>query len=327
MPRRARARPSVAVFAPPDDPHASRVARHLASLGADVLWIDLASCGEGGLFSLEDGVPRYHGEDLTRLRSAYVRSVQVRLPFHEVDLAPAERESTPEARARALARRWAGERERLSFLTCFLVALERAGVRVVNPVATLDQHFLKLDQLALLRGAGLPVPRTLATSDPDALARFVEEVGPGRVVYKPLAGGALCRRLERADLAPERLALLARAPVLFQEEARGADLRVFVVGGAVAAAYEVLVAGEGVDFRGRERGVRRVALARPLERACRRAAEACSMAFTGIDLKLAPDRSYVFLEANPSPMFAGFEESAGERGAVSGALARHLVGE
>ncbi len=47
-----------------------------------------------------------------------------------------------------------------------------------------DQHFAKPDQLAILRAAGLPVPRTLVTNDLDLLRRFVADVG-GRAVRKP----------------------------------------------------------------------------------------------------------------------------------------------
>ena len=33
--------------------------------------------------------------------------------------------------------------------------------------------------------------------------------------------------------------------------------------------------------------------------------------WTGIDYRLTPDRQYVFLEANPSPMFLGFQSATG----------------
>jgi D-alanine-D-alanine ligase-like ATP-grasp enzyme len=33
--------------------------------------------------------------------------------------------------------------------------------------------------------------------------------------------------------------------------------------------------------------------------------------WTGIDLRLTPEGRYVFLEANPSPMFLGFEQRSG----------------
>jgi D-alanine-D-alanine ligase-like ATP-grasp enzyme len=40
-------------------------------------------------------------------------------------------------------------------------------------------------------------------------------------------------------------------------------------------------------------------------------ARTLGLVWTGIDFRLTPDGVYVFLEANPSPMFMGFEKYAG----------------
>ncbi len=40
-------------------------------------------------------------------------------------------------------------------------------------------------------------------------------------------------------------------------------------------------------------------------------ARALDLLWTGIDLRLTPEGDYVFLEANPSPMFLGFERQTG----------------
>lgn len=47
----------------------------------------------------------------------------------------------------------------------------------------------------------------LATNDPGAVRAFVREVG--KAVYKPLAGGATVRLVEKGDLSKKRLAALA----------------------------------------------------------------------------------------------------------------------
>ena len=44
---------------------------------------------------------------------------------------------------------------------------------------------------------------------------------------------------------------------------------------------------------------------------CLDAARALDLLWTGIDLRLTPEGRYVFLEANPSPMFLGFESRSG----------------
>ena len=40
-------------------------------------------------------------------------------------------------------------------------------------------------------------------------------------------------------------------------------------------------------------------------------ARALDLLWTGIDLRRTPEGRYVFLEANPSPMFLGFESRSG----------------
>ena len=142
------------------------------------------------------------------------------------------------------------------------------------------------------------------------------------MVYKPLAGGGRCRRLTDADLSAERLGRLAAAPVLFQAEVPGTNIRVYVVGGAVVAAYEIV--SDELDYRGAEAVVRPVRLAPAEADACRRAAAACDMAFTGLDLRRRPDGGFAVLECNPSPMFAGIQRHTGAE-PVSDALAELLL--
>ena len=87
-------------------------------------------------------------------------------------------------------------------------------------------------------------------------------------------------------------------------------MRVYVAGGRVAAAYEIL--SDEVDYRGSEEGVVETALTPAEAEAAARAARACGMLFTGLDLKRRDDGSFALLECNPSPMFAGIEEWTGD---------------
>jgi glutathione synthase/RimK-type ligase-like ATP-grasp enzyme len=168
--------------------------------------------------------------------------------------------------------------------------------------------------------AGVPVPPTLATNDPAAVLDFAQDIG-GPLIYKPLAGGGLCRRVTAADLRPDRLQLLARAPVLFQAEVPGRNIRVYVVGDGVVASYEIV--SDKLDYRGAESAVVQTALGAEEENACRRATQACGMTFTGIDLRRRADGSFAVLECNPSPMFAAIERRTG-KAPVSQALADFL---
>ena len=200
--------------------------------------------------------------------------------------------------------------------------MQACGALLVNPPQAMAQHFRKLEQLDALRSAGVPVPATLATNDPEAVREFVADVGS--VVYKPLAGGALCRRITHEDLHDDRLARLSKSPVLFQEEIPGRNIRVYAVGGRVVAAYEIV--SDELDYRGSETAVHTTELGPGEADACLRAAKACEMTFTGTDLRRRPDGSFAVLECNPSPMFANIQRHTGGR-PVSQALAAALCRE
>lgn len=207
--------------------------------------------------------------------------------------------------------------EKRAFLESMLLTCERGGARLVNTLEASRQHRCKPWQLYLLERAGLPLPRWVATNDPRAVRAFTREVGP--CVYKPLAGGATVRLVEKKDLRAERLAALALAPVLFQEYFEGVSVRVYVVERQVVAAAEIR-SGE-IDYRRDEQKVAPTRLSPDERRAAVAAARACGMAFTGVDLIRGAD-GFRVLECNPSPMFAVFEQKTGLD--VAGPLARLL---
>jgi glutathione synthase/RimK-type ligase-like ATP-grasp enzyme len=285
------------------DPQVASVAACLERRGTEPVVLDLSRFPSSTRLSLRDGRPAELDLDIAAVRAWYVRSLPLPLPFLATD--PAE---------------YAAGRERRSFVAGFLSALRRGGAVFVNPPEAMAQHFRKLEQLDTLREAGVPVPNTLATNDPDAVVAFAKE-HEGAVVYKPLAGGALCRRLEPADLEHDRLDLLARSPVLFQEEVAGADIRVYAVGRSVVG-YEIR--SGAVDYRGAKTTVLPVDLTGAERVACLRAASACGMTLAGIDLRRRPDGTFAVLECNPSPMFAAIERRTGAR-PVTEAIAALLV--
>lgn len=298
------------------------VAECLRARGVEPVVLDLSCVSAPGPISLLEGVPTVGGLDVSVVARWYVRSLPLPLPFHPLDQ---QADSDPPATVDEIVSRadlaYAAGRERRSFLFSFVVALERTGARLINPPARLSQHFLKLDQLQVLHQAGVPIPRTLATNDPDTVVEFADR-HRGRIVYKPLAGGGLCRRAGEEDLGPERLRLLAHAPVLFQEEVPGRNIRVYVVDGRVVASYEIVA--EQLDYRGAECAVVPTALLQGEEDAARQAARACDLSFTGIDIRRRPDDSFAVLECNPSPMFKGIERMTGAA-LVSQALAELLM--
>jgi glutathione synthase/RimK-type ligase-like ATP-grasp enzyme len=72
------------------------------------------------------------------------------------------------------------------------------------------------------------------------------------------------------------------------------------------------VATEEVDFRDDPNPeIRAHALEPATEELSLDIAETLDLRWTGIDFRRTPQGRYVFLEANPSPMFLGFERATG----------------
>ncbi len=179
--------------------------------------------------------------------------------------------------------------------------------RWVNGWRAFQLHQTKPVQLAMVAALGVPVPATLLSNDPDMVRAFVER--HPRCIFKPVQGGAHTRRVTAAHLTDENLRNLALAPVTLQEEIPGSNIRVFVAGERVLACE---LATEAIDFRDDpDPAIVRHDLPADVSEQCLRAAQALDLLWTGIDMRRTPEGRYVFLEANPSPMFMGFERRSG----------------
>lgn len=249
--------------------------------------------------------------DKTDVHTAYLRNFALnpRLPEYRERL-----EERPFALLNQL-------REYQSVLESMLQYLEERGVRMINPLDAQAVHTLKPWQLSALAAEGVPVPETLTTTDPDVVRTFADRVGD--VVYKPVSGGGRAAALNPADLTDDRLSLLGNSPVQFQERFDGDDIRVFVVDGEVVAAARIV--SDELDYRSADHDVERLdpgKLDRDIVTAAVTSADCLGLSFTGVDVIDEGDR-FCVLEANPSPMFATFDELAGTN--VTGALADLLA--
>jgi glutathione synthase/RimK-type ligase-like ATP-grasp enzyme len=159
----------------------------------------------------------------------------------------------------------------------------------------------------MVAALGMSLPATTLTNDPDAVRAFAAR--HPRAIVKPVQGGAHTRPVTPAHLPDENLKALALAPVTLQEEVAGTNIRVFVAGARVLACE---VRADTLDFRDTaDPVIVRHDLPPATEAMCRNIAAALELLWTGIDLRLTREGRYVFLEANPSPMFLGFQRRCG----------------
>jgi hypothetical protein len=185
--------------------------------------------------------------------------------------------------------------------------LIRLPARWVNGWRAFKLHQTKPVQLAMVANLGISVPATMLSNDPEQIRAFTAR--HPRCIFKPVQGGAHTRPVTPAHLSDENLRNLACAPVTLQEEIVGTNIRVFVAGKRVLACE---VHADTLDFRDTDDPrISKHELPPEMDAICRRIAETLELLWTGIDLRLTREGKYVFLEANPSPMFLGFQRRCG----------------
>lgn len=309
----------VGIFGTDDDPQVQAVAAELRALGAQDVLIRSDALEEGLPLSERDGRFIYRGLDTTELEGFYLRTIPAAY-------APALEEDGELKLYEDWFVRYMHERERASFYVAWLLSLQARGVRLINGPQAASVLQYKPFQLHALREAGAVVPRTLISNDPVAVREFQAEVGD--VIFKPVMGGAITRRLDAEAL--ERLGDVTSSPVIFQETIPGDDLRVMLAGNDVVSCVAIRTPSQHLDFRadpiysGGEAAYEEVTLPEAVIAQCRRAARQCGLAFAGIDIKRGPDGRWVFLELNSSPTYLDVEWKLGHP--ISRAIAELVVG-
>jgi glutathione synthase/RimK-type ligase-like ATP-grasp enzyme len=200
--------------------------------------------------------------------------------------------------------------------------LEITPARVVNRASAQASNGSKPYQSQVIAAAGMRVPPTLVTNDPQAVMAF--RARHGRLVYKSVSGlRSIVRELHDEDLP--RLPRVRWCATQFQAYVPGHDVRVHCVGDDV---FATAVQSEVTDYRyghldGEEARLEAVALPEAVTRRCRRLTRALGLELAGLDLRIAPDGETYCLEVNPSPAFSYYESHTGQP--IASAIARHLA--
>jgi hypothetical protein len=185
--------------------------------------------------------------------------------------------------------------------------LKDVPARWVNNWQAQQLHRTKPVQLARVAQLGVAIPDTIVTSDPEQVKQFA--AAHPRCIFKPVQGGAHAQLLQPHHLEDEHLLHLRLAPVTIQEEVPGTNIRVFVAGEQVFACE---IRTPYLDYRDDPQPLLLVhQLPQSMISQCRQIAQVLDLLWTGIDFRWTPQGQYVFLEANPSPMFLGFEQATG----------------
>ncbi|ARS51641.1 30S ribosomal protein S6--L-glutamate ligase [Kushneria konosiri] len=214
--------------------------------------------------------------------------------------------------------------------TAVLRQFEMMGTYVLNDSVGITRSRDKLRSLQLLSRKGLGLPITGFAHSPDDIPDLIKMVKGAPLVIKLLEGtqgiGVVLAETQQAAESVIQAFMGLNANIMVQEyikEARGADLRCFVVGDKVVAAMK-RQAAEG-EFRSNlHRGGSASSIRiTPEERSTAiRAAKAMGLQVAGVDL-LRSNHGPVIMEVNSSPGLQGIETSTGKD--VAGIIIEHIA--
>jgi len=314
--RSTTARDVVLIACPPGDEHSMAVALHVADLGLRPVPLFLSRLPETGLSAGLGGGETGRcllGTDQGHFDPSVVRAIWWRRP-EPVEKWP----HRPTGRDLGLAE-WSAA----------LAGVVRvAGGFWVNDPGSEEIARRKLVQLELARRVGLPVPRTLVTSDPARARDFVRACRTGAIV-KSLAStleGGYTR-----GVSPRTRWLSARlraGPAILQERVRGIDLRVTIVGREVfAMSMDARAGGDPddvrVDWEKVSATARPVELPGDLRRRLVALLRALGLRYGAVDLRRRRGGGYAFLEVNPGGQWMHAEAATGHP--IGATLARLLA--
>jgi len=177
----------------------------------------------------------------------------------------------------------------------------------------------KLRSLQILARAGLDLPKTVFSNYSKNVSGVVDKVGGAPLVIKLLEGTqglgvVLADNQNSAESILEAFNGL-KARVIVQEfikEAKGADLRAFIVDGVVVGAMKRQ--GKEGEFRSnlhRGGSAEIVQLTDEEENAALKAAKTMGLGIAGVDI-LQSARGPLILEVNSSPGLEGIEKATGK---------------
>ncbi|MFN3714098.1 MAG: 30S ribosomal protein S6--L-glutamate ligase [Alcanivoracaceae bacterium] len=202
--------------------------------------------------------------------------------------------------------------------TAVLRQFEMMGVFPINESVAISRSRDKLRSLQLLAREGIGLPVTGFANAPDDIPDLIGMVGGAPLVIKLLEGtqgiGVVLAETRQAAESVIEAFMGLSANIMVQEyirEAKGADIRCFVIGGKVVAAMK-RQAKDG-EFRSNlhRGGVASLVRITPKERATAvRAAQVMGLNVAGVDL-LRSDRGPLVMEVNSSPGLEGIEGATG----------------
>jgi glutathione synthase/RimK-type ligase-like ATP-grasp enzyme len=184
------------------------------------------------------------------------------------------------------------------------------GCYWVDRLDTYTRHYAKNHQLRQLHAAGLAVPNTLVTNDPQAGRAFFE-AHDKKVIMKPVwtgAGGNYTATVTDDHFRDNRFDVLSTVPIVFQEFIPGVDILAFLLNHQDLYCFEART--QELDYRSDKTNIEYVPITLPedIQAQCHTLARIQNTNFVLIDIRRTPEGRYVFFEGTPSPAVSDIED-------------------
>ena len=203
--------------------------------------------------------------------------------------------------------------------TAVLRQFEVMNTFCLNNSAGISRSRDKMASTQLLARKGIDLPITAFAHNPDNIEDLISEVGGAPLVIKLVEGsqgiGVVLAETNTAARSVIQAFMGLNANIMVQEfieEAKGSDIRCFVIGDKVVAAIKRQ--GKEGEFRSNlhRGGTATLERLTPLERATAvRAAKIMGLNVCGVDL-LRSNRGPLVIEVNSSPGLEGIEKTSGK---------------
>jgi hypothetical protein len=193
--------------------------------------------------------------------------------------------------------------------------------RWVSHPLKLRRAEVKARQLVEASKAGLKIPHTLISNDPEWATTFVESLGDADCAVKPLLAVGVTDeeggfRMPLTAMLPRghSLASVAQAPTILQPYVEKAfELRCVVIGEKIFAAKMDTQADEKsrIDSRGGDPDHEIFELPDEVQASLHRVMDSFELNFASLDMIVTPDGEFVFLELNPNGQWLWLEYELG----------------
>lgn len=211
-------------------------------------------------------------------------------------------------------------RQQMEYSCLFQLLLSQQNLNWVNSAKAIQFHRTKPKQLHLAKRLGANIPATYIGCQQDAIESFMNT--HSEIIVKPVFAGHLSFKPTALQKQSKLIKTWANQAITLQNYIEGQDVRTYVVGDFIVSAIIKSQKKESTNTITNEFEIsdyrelpnaEMIPMQLPIhvQQLAIRIMRAFHLQFTAIDWRLRPNGEFVFLEANPAPLFVYAQNQLG----------------